>query len=284
MIDRNSDVPLHAQVSQRLKQMIRTGELPEGARIGSEAELSEQYGVSRVTIRQALTALRKDGYVITRHGKGSYVAGSRLVQELGDLESLGEIVQAQGMQHAVRVLDYRWILPPPHVAGFFQARDQEPTLRVQRQHTVNGVPLAAAVIYVPVSIGAHISREELEAYPLYTLMEKKLGIGLGQALQTMRAGTASREISETLSVRPGYTFLIAERQTYSSAGDPVEHITFYYRADCYQFRVRLERARSLPLVVPPFPDQGHSRVNQEGGMSIDAVLQLTRDPAPWTDT
>lgn len=271
--------PLYLQVADRIRSMIKSGEFPEGSPMGSNTALMERFGVSRVTLRHALGVLEREGLVKAHHGKGTYVISRGIQQELGDLLSLGEIVEAQGLRHQVKIAEFKWVVAPEPVASFFKADQETPVLRVKRQHIVNDLPIALALIYIPVTVGVHITQHDLEKAPLYTVMEKKLGLRLGRAVQTIGAVAADAEIASLLRVGAGYPLLVAERHTSSEDERPLEHITFYYRSDCYQFTVNLQRAKTLPMVVPPFPTHGRAKSQDEGGdrAYVAASLNLSRD-------
>lgn len=272
-------MPLYAQVAGEIRRGIKDGEFPVGAAIGSQAQLMGKYKVSRVTLRHALKLLEREGLLVTHQGKGSYVASKEVSQSLTNLRSLAEIVEDQGLDHEVRIIDYMWLMPPDDVGAFLKTPAGSPVLRIRRQHIVNGLPFALAVIYVPAALGAGLNQRDVEKNSLYALMEKRLGISLGQAVQEIRAARAEGQTALLLQVSPGSPVLVAERKTYATSGEPVEHITFFYRSDCYHFTVTLQRAASLALVVPPFPGRKESAATAEDGapVYVEASLHLSKD-------
>jgi len=272
-------MPLYVQVATEIRNSIKNGEFPVGAAIGSQSNLMSRYNVSRVTLRHALRLLEREGLLITHQGKGSYVASADVSQNLVNLRSLAEIVEDHGLSHEVRIIDYTWLMPPGDVKAFFGIPSESPVLRIRRQHIVNGLPFALAVIYLPAATGAALTQKDVEKSSIYTLMEKKLGIGLGQAVQEIRAIRAEGQTALLLQISQGSPVLVAERKTYALTGEPVEHITFFYRSDCYHFTVTLQRAASLDLVVPPFPGQKESdpTVKDESLRYVEASLHLSKD-------
>ncbi|MEX0975255.1 MAG: GntR family transcriptional regulator [Bacillota bacterium] len=272
-------MPLYIDVANEIRDSIKNGEFPVGTNIGSQADLMSRYGVSRVTLRHALRVLEREGLVVTHQGKGSYVASTEVSQNLANLRSLAEIVEDQGLAHEVRIIDYTWLMPPDHISAFLGTPSESPVLRIRRQHIVNGLPFALAVIYLPAALGAGLTQRDVEKNSLYMLMEKRLGIGLGQAVQEIRAARAEGQTATLLQVSPGSPLLVAERKTYAVSGEPVEHITFFYRSDCYHFTVTLPRAASLDLVVPPFPGQKENSANEraESPGYVEASLHLSKD-------
>lgn len=281
---RENPKPLYQQVADAIRREIESGKLPPNASIGSQFDLMQRYRVSRVTVRQAIKVLEREGLVVTKQGKGSFVAATGLSQELGDLLSLGEIAEAHGVSHKVHIADFRWVIAPEPVRTFFGIEGETPVLRIKRRHVVSGVPIALAVIYVPVEIGLALTREEVQVRPLYTIMEMKMNLRLGRAYQQIQAMAADSQLATFLEISAGSPVLVAERRTFSEQGKPVEHITFYYRSEFYRFTVSLQRAKTFSMVVPPFPtevqyEEGH------GGRDayVAASLQLIRDPRRLSD-
>ncbi len=276
-LERNGVNPLYTQIADNIREKIRSGELHEGSRIDSQTDLAQKLGVSRITIRQAIKILEKEGLVVTKQGKGTFVSTKAVSQELGALLSFGEIAEAQGLDHVVRVMDFKWVLPPEEVREFLGGDYEEPALRIKRLHLIHDSPLALADIYLPLEVGAVIQKRDIEKLPLYTIMERRLGLSLGQAIQKISATSADNDTAAILNIRPGYPLLVAQRRTFSAEGKPVEFITFHYHSDCYHFIVGLNRAKSLPMVVPQLlPDDNHREERGGEFAGIEAILQLSK--------
>ncbi|MGE5653706.1 MAG: GntR family transcriptional regulator [Bacillota bacterium] len=241
-VRRDDATPMYLQIATEIRSAIESREVAEGASLGSQMELAERYGVSRITIRQAVELLVKDGLVTTRQGKGTYVRSTSVSQELGDLVSLSEVLEARGTGHCVQVCEMRWVFPSASVAEFFGLGSDEPVLLIKRLHLHNDRPMALAVVYLPPWIGGGFSQGDLESRSLYVLLEERLGIQVGQGRQQIRAVAAEGDVAKLLQVGQGSPLLWAERRTYSTQNQPVEHITFYYLAEAYQFSVYLKRA------------------------------------------
>lgn len=268
--------PMYVQLANHIRDLIKSGQVGEGQCIGGQTELAEEYGVSRVTARRAIKLLESQGLVVTRQGKGSYAARASVSQELGSLLSLDEILEAQGMNHEVRIIDFSWIVMPEAVRPFFGGAENSPVLCVKRQHLVNGLPLALAVLLIRPELGVSIKKEDMEKYPLYSILEGKLGVKLGRAMQSIRAEAATEELARELDVKLGYPLLVARRCTYSAEDVPVEHITFFYHSDYYQLTVNLQRAVNFSLVVPPFPTADEVEGREPQG--FQARVDITRKP------
>src|SRR5438132_5361479 len=111
-LDRSSPVPAYYQLEEWLAQRIDSGELAAGTRLPSERELTQQLGISRMTLRQALDRLERDGLLVRRQGTGAFVGPPRLVGEIGELRGISEEVAAQSRTSNTRILGVDEAQPP----------------------------------------------------------------------------------------------------------------------------------------------------------------------------
>lgn len=191
-----------------------------GRLLPSEADLSADYGASRVTVRRALEALRDEGLVESRQGLGWLIAADPLRQALGRLGTIEAQLEGEGRESERRVLDFRYTAPPARVRRWLAA---DSVLRVQRLNLADGAPFALVTVWCPESLAAELSRADVERSPFYEL----IGVPLGGATQTIGAAAASATEAERLGVPEGSPVLRCERVTRSTAGDVVlvsEHV------------------------------------------------------------
>lgn len=235
-------LPLYFRLRNLLEESIRAGAFPPGARLPSEHEVCQQYGVSRATVREALRELVDSGLVVRHHGKGSFVSGMiedavepvKLVGSLEDLYDQVERVVARSVeidqvQGPVKVLE-QLALPP-----------ETPLTVVRRVREADGRVLAWTVNFLPVSIGRRLRKPDLLKYPLLRLLEERHGIEIAEAVQTLRAVLANSEAALHLEVPFASPLLFAERLYLGPGGTPIQLVQSHYRADRYAFAVRLRR-------------------------------------------
>src|SRR4030095_1270188 len=113
----NSPVPLYTQVRELLRERILRGHYKPHDQMPSEHDMVRSFGVSRITVRQALTDLQRQGLIFKIHGKGTFVSKSKAVQSLARLEGFGEALSVSGHETYSRVLGYRMIRAGALVAG-----------------------------------------------------------------------------------------------------------------------------------------------------------------------
>ncbi len=115
-MQRESRVPMHRQIAHQLREAISKGEYALGDRIPTEPELSEHFGVSRITARQAVEHLVRDGVVVRKQGKGTFVQGPLVRHDLLQLRGIFDELVDQGLNPATELLEYGERVPPARVA------------------------------------------------------------------------------------------------------------------------------------------------------------------------
>jgi GntR family transcriptional regulator len=133
-------VPLYYQLAELLGAQIRRGDLPPGSQLPPERELSEQYGISRMTVRQALACLVADGSLTVHQGLGTFVAEPKLTANPVHLLSFTEAMIAKGAAPSSRVLEQRLVIPPEGVA---RGLELAPPAEVTHKTPAGEAPAAA---------------------------------------------------------------------------------------------------------------------------------------------
>jgi GntR family transcriptional regulator len=214
-------------IAEQLRRRVEAGEFAAGRLLPSEAELSEAYDASRVTIRKALEELRGEGLVDSRQGFGWFAAADPLRQTLGRLGTIEEQLAASGVVPERRILDFGFVKAPRRAK---QVLGVESVLRVRRLNLADGEPFARVTVWVPEKLGERLSRSDVEASSFYEL----LPVPLGGAVQTIGAAGASAADASLLEVPEGSPVLRCERVTSDQTGRPVllsEHVFPAHRTE-----------------------------------------------------
>ena len=238
-------VPLYYQLEGLLREKIASGNFVAGDRLPTESELIQQYGVSRITVRQALTALAEEGLIERRQGRGTFVAERRTKKRAFEGQthltgSLDEII-AMGLSTPVKLIEMNRVEADAHEAELLGVTVGEPVYRIKRLRSREGKPYSFVINYIPAEIGAKLTREELSTGSLLHLMETKFGIKLKDAKQQITAALADSYVAGLLDVRIGSALLCIERNVFSEAGQAVESVQVLYRTDLYSYQVYLTR-------------------------------------------
>jgi GntR family transcriptional regulator len=236
---RDSALPLYYRVREALRERIEAGDWKPGDLIPAESKLLEAFGVSRATIRQALLDLVREGLLVRKQGRGSFVATRKIAEPLPRLASFTEEMRREGLVASTRSVKVEVVQAPGRVASALRVASSDTFIRLERVRCADGHPIVLLVSYLPTSLG--IDPGEDFSGSLYALLEDKYGIDLGEALQVIEAGAADKYVAGHLDLREGEPVLIIRRGLFTREGSPVEYVEGFYPADKYRYTIRLDR-------------------------------------------
>jgi GntR family transcriptional regulator len=243
-------IPLYYQLENLLREKINSGAFAPGGRLPTESELIRQYGVSRITVRQALTALAEEGLIERRQGRGTFVVERKTKRRTfeGQIHLTGSLDEVIAMtpDAPVKVIEMSRVEADSHEAELLGLQPGEPVYRIKRLRMREGKPYGLLLNYLPAEIGARLTREELSAGSLLQMLETKFGLRLKEARQQMTAALADPYVAGLLDVRVGSPLLSMERTVYADEGRPVEFVHALYRTDLSSYMVHLTRGEDAP--------------------------------------
>ncbi len=238
--------PLYRQIGDTIKRQILSGVLKPHQKLDSEHLLMAAYGVSRMTVRQALRDLRGEGLVFSAQGKGTFVTRPKATQSLQSLEGFEEAMAAGGFAASSRVVSVRARPPTEAVRDALSLDAEDEVLEVKRVRCLNQEPVSIDLSYFPMDIGARLLHLDL-ARDLFPLLESDLGIALGFADLKVGAAQPDEEARRLLCISHAHPLLSVERLTQAVGGRPVDFEYLLIRGDAYQYQFRVQhRARKAP--------------------------------------
>ena len=171
-LDRASSQPLWSQLESELRRRIKEGEFD--ARFPTDLELTRHYEVSRHTVREAVSALGRDGLVSRVRGRGTVVRRGKFEQHLGALYSLFAQVEATGVPQTSEVREIG-IGPQHEVARRLELPANSDIFRLDRLRRAEGVPLAIDMVWLPPDLGSPLIDVDFSHTALYDEMETHCG-------------------------------------------------------------------------------------------------------------
>jgi GntR family transcriptional regulator len=237
-IDPDSPVPKYFQLREILLDLIESNELPIGAAIPSERELCQRFGLSRMTVRQAVDYLVSEGRLHRVPGKGTFVARPKIEMRL-QLTSFSDDVRARGMEPGSRDLDRRLVEASAHLARELGIRRGDGVHFIERLRTADGEPLCIERAHIPASLAPGLDGHDLTNRSLYALLESRYGLVLDAGELTIDAGIADPSDADLLKLPRGGAVLLLQHRSFAG-GVCVELGVSTYRADRYQLRTVLE--------------------------------------------
>jgi GntR family transcriptional regulator len=245
-LNRHSPMPLYYQLAELLREHIRSGKLAPGAQIPPERTLSEQHGISRMTVRQALAYLEREGTLVVRHGLGTFVAAPKLTYDALHLLGFTEEVLRHGGTVVSRVLELGRVAAPPRIAADLRLAEEAAVIRLVRLRLANGAPMLLETTYLSADRCPGLEHEDLAAQSLYAVLEGRYGMRLTRASQSLEATVANDYEAELFGIAAGAPMLLLEGITWDALDQPVEAFKAVYRGDRFTFSFESERSdRSL---------------------------------------
>lgn len=240
-LDTSSPTPLYHQIYLDFRHRIRAGILKTGQRLPSEAAISEDLGVSRITVKRAMNDLADEGLVTRTRGRGTVVSFRPPEEPLPDgFAGLMENLQTIAATTRVDVLSFDYVTPPAEIAALLNLQDTDLTQRVERRRSRGEEPFSYILSYVPEAIGRGWDAAGLSAHPILKLIEDA-GNRIASARQRVTAKAASPLVAQTLKLPPGAPLLKVSRLVSDDAGRPIEYIDVLYRPDMYYLEMDLRR-------------------------------------------
>ncbi|MDZ5457973.1 GntR family transcriptional regulator [Azohydromonas lata] len=232
---------LHGRIREELRERILGGTWQPHDRVPSESALMAQYGVSRITVRQALGELESARLIFKVPGKGSFVASGKPFQELGRLQGFAEAMNGMGHETFNRVLSLHDVAAGAQVAERLGLEPGAPVTEVRRVRYLDQQPVSLDLTWLPQRLGQRLRREELARRDIFLILENDCATPLGHADLALDAVPANAEVAGALGLPEGAPVLHIERLTHDQAGRPIDYEHLYCRSDTFQYRMRLQR-------------------------------------------
>jgi GntR family transcriptional regulator len=239
-LDKRSPVPLYFQLQTVIEERIDSGEWPPDTLLPSERELCDQFQISRITVRQALAELVREGRLVRSHGRGTFVAHSQLKRGLFPLIGFSEDIRRHGQRPGTRVLRFELMPAPPAVTRALQLGAGEKVVFLKRLRLANGSPMGLETAHLPGRLFPGILEETFEDRSLYELLREKYGVVPTRANQQWQAMECSDSDARLLGVRKGRPVLSIVRTTFDQTGRPFEQAECIFRGDKYVYYAELK--------------------------------------------
>jgi GntR family transcriptional regulator len=232
---------LYARIRDELRAQIVSGLYPPHARLPSESELMAQHGVSRITVRNALAGLEKEGVLFKIAGKGVFVSKPKPSQSLVRLQGFAEAMTQHGHEIFNKILSMETLPANAEVAQRLAITEGDAVTELRRVRYLNREPVSFDVTYIAARIGAQLARADLATRDIFLILENDCGIALGYAELVIDAVLADADLANALRIAQGDPVLRITRLTHTAAGAPLDFEYLHCRVDNFQFRLRIDR-------------------------------------------
>ncbi len=241
--------PRHVRIADTLRSRIRQSAGGPPRRLPSEHALCSEFGVSRMTVRQALDALRLEGLLSRQVGRGTFTTrlGSPADASSGSTHRLRVIGSVDDM---LALGDETWFKPlrtglaraPVDVARALGLAAGAPVTRVTGVRHGDDGPFEHVTVYLRESLGRKLGHEDLTRTSVIGLVERRLGVVAAYVEQTIEVVRCARGIGQLLAVTTGAPVLRFRRTYFTAGGEPIEHAVMVHATARYPYTMMLYRA------------------------------------------
>lgn len=240
-----SPEPLYQQVRSVMASWIKDGKLQPHDKIPSEHQLCECFSVSRMTVRQALSKLKEEGVIYTRHGKGVFVAEPPPGLELTFvLTGYSEETAPVHGELSSAIIGARLIHATAELAEALGLPHGEELVRIERLRSLRGIPVGFQTIHIPHRLCPGYLDHDLNAKAPLEIIQDEYHLPVANIAQVVKAGLSGPQEMKYLKLSNPVPILILERQTFLDSGEVVEICKSSYLADSFQLLLTLDLSHS----------------------------------------
>lgn len=236
MITRNPS--LTDQVKSNIKGRIVNDEF-DGGRIPPETELATDLGVSRTTVRDALSRLEHEGAIYRKQGAGTFVnePGLQIRSRLEEIWSYEQVLEDHGYTPSVRVLSSHARPADDDTVEILALEPNAPVLIIEKLFLEDNEPVILTINQIPIRIVHDAEYEEDEATPIYEFLEDHCDRTLGYYLSEIIPVSLDTDTATKLGVEPGTLAISFDEIGFDQNNEPVVRATSYFRDDLLRFRL-----------------------------------------------
>jgi DNA-binding GntR family transcriptional regulator len=241
-VTRLNGVPLYLQVREKIREEL--SDMEAGRAIPAERELESRFGVSRVTVRDAVDDLVVEGLLVRQQGRGTFVQKPKLTHELTTITSWTEQLESLGYIPRTTQRCVEEIEAPQRAKFALCLEKGDRVFRIKRVRLASGEPITLMVNYLPSKIVPGLLEKKPIRESLYDVLEKEYGLVPASAVDTVEGRSSTHEEASQLKIEPWAPVICVTRISNLADGRPLELTQAISRADRYQYRVKLRgRAR-----------------------------------------
>lgn len=234
MLDTNAQIPLYMQLKEIIKNKITTGEYAENAKIPPEPELTNTYGISRITVRRAIEDLVEEGYLIKKQGKGTFVSRHKVFRKIEYVTGFTDSCRANGFTPASAVLERKIIPADDALAEKLKLAPGDDVVYTKRKRMANDLPILLENNFFSYERFSFLMEEELTG-SLYALLKERDILAVNPGETTLEIVTADDQVSQIMDVPFGTPFFFMETVINDQNQVPIHVGHQYYLGEAYRF-------------------------------------------------
>ena len=234
VIQRDSPIPIYSQIAEALRLQIQSDELKAGENFPSERELAELFGVSRMTVRQAVQRLRQEGLIYYERGVGTFVTNHKIDVHTRNLGGFSDEMISLGLAPSSRVLKLKRETADKQVQQELRLKIDAEVFYLERLRLADDEPMAYETTYLPTALCPELDQQDLTKNSLYQILVQDYNLRINHAAESLEAAAATQFVARQLGIKTGTPVLVVRRVVFSESNEPIESARTTYRADRYR--------------------------------------------------
>lgn len=232
---------MYIQLQQELLQSIQKRDFLPGSRFPSERDLSQKFGVNRVTMRKAIDRLVQIGVLERRGTSGTYLPDRLFDRPISEhvSYSISDVVEKAGHVPGSKLLFFERKVADKATAARLKVTVGDPIISIQRQRTVDGIPVCVEFSLIPARMVSGLSAADvIENKSLYAHLREAYQLNLHNKSSSISIHKATEAEAEFLNLPAGASVLKFDGVTETIDGIPFEHLRSLNHPDYVSFTIQ----------------------------------------------
>ena len=241
-IDPASKLPLYDQIERNLRDLIINGQLQPGQMVPSEWDLSDLYGVSRLTVRRALEELVRQNWLERKHGVGTFVRQPSIASIAASKLSFTEQMRAIGRKPSSRLIEHRVVPATAKIARALRLQEGEPVFEITRVRLADELPILLETAALSAQRFPSLAeRPWSDKDSLYRILAEEYQVSVTGLDHTIKPVLLTETEARFLQAKPGTPALLSEIVAFTRDGTPVEYGWSFSNGEQSEFYFHFQR-------------------------------------------
>lgn len=230
-IDHMVKIPLYHQIVQNITELVVSGRLSPGEMMPPEWDLTNLYGVSRLTVRQAFEKLEREGLITRRHGIGTFIANPATTQLVPSRLSFTQKMQQIGKTPSSKVVSFKTLPAPEEVARNLHLEQETPVFELSRIRYADSEPIMHETSYLPAERFPDLDEKTLGDNSLYGFLSSQYYVTIKAVDQSLQPIILTHSQAELLKVEPNTPAMLSRVIAFVQNNTPIEYSISITRGD-----------------------------------------------------
>lgn len=238
-IDHRSTIPLHRQIEDQIRQLIRSGKYDKGELLPKEMDLARKFKVARNTVRQAINKLVIEGVLLRKKKVGTVLSPKTIPTDLNKWQSFSAEMNEKGVPLVVFLLKATEEAADETIANALGIRKGKKVIKMEKVLGTGKSPFVYFISWFHPRI--NFDAKENFTQPLYKLLEKKYGVSVKRSSEELNAVSCDRLIAQLLKAKEGEPLLLRRRTVFDDGNRIIEYNLGYYRGNKFSYKIDVNK-------------------------------------------